>query len=1320
MTMSNRKIIALSFTLCCTLVICILPRISTAELPIGEPLSAGEFSVYEDIYIRQTGTPETVTTTFVIPNPNTPWRLRVLTGNIKPDENNVTSATITLNGVEIMKQNQFKNGEELFEFPVTLLTTNTIEVRITSKPGGLLALMIIGIDETLPTLSISAPNDGDLLANSRPTISGVYSDDISGINSDSFLILLDDVDITSKTFVGIDSFEYTPRTPISDGAHTLSVSVEDNAGNMVQEIISFVTDSTSPVVNIVEPSNLSVFGESPVTAIVTVADENMDETGNVTINGINASFDGTDWTATLSLFEGTTNLVATAIDSAGNIGSDAISIRLDTAPPLVVIESPADGDRLITETISIAGTVNDIIPGSSINDDDVSVTVNGMPAAVKNRTFFLPDAPLSIGTNIFTAVATDRAGNSASTTIEVSREPDLRGIRILIVDGNAQSARINTALPLPLTVRAQRKDGTPEVGRPIVFTVSRGDGLIGDPSENLRNITVLTDATGIAQMNFTLGSRTGEGFHRVRVTTPGSLTYAEFCATAQVSDPVNIAVVMAPPNQSPVNQPLTNPISAIVTDTGGNPVAGVPVTFKVHIGGGNFNGQETIVAIANSDGIAEAEWILGPAVGISNNEASADFPGNPGFPATFIVSGVATGPVEETRISGIVQDSTGNPIAGAKAVIRGTDLEVFTGADGEFTITDVLPGGHHVGILGSAANDLVNNIFFPDIDFAIEAISGVDNKLDQIVILPFLDNANAKLTGGDQDVILAMSDVPGFSIKVFANSTFVRDPVTGELIQQPVMLSSSQVKFDKVPMAPPQGSAPLVVGTIQPAGVIFNPPAAVCYPNTTGLAPGDVADIFAFHHDIGSFVSIGPGTVSEDGSVVCSDSGFGIVQSGWHCTLRRPAPTGNCADDCSSNYLWNLTRSGNKSGGETPVVMCIINQSLNPDLPVKEQQRAKIDVVFSPAGGEFVDFFWSVDNPSIVSLVDSSTVSATIESHSAGTTTLRSPTYTIPLPAEQGGNRICQAVVEVKVGKVAFDIGKVKVQNVNLVEGEDKAKCTIEIYDGRIPVDLSLFLTDDSVKENIVWTVNNQQSDSKIEIGEPRGRGPANENMIPYFIEAVHKEFKDIIVDGKQACSDEMVLVAVSKSTQDSFDNWIDNNQDLSWTDDLPAMYETLNGFVNGEPPPPLNLADPEPGTLECDFWEEPTIIDNEYHPGTEKGKGAFYEIRSLPTKDGYGHQATYTEDGKLITEGLAAGTADKSSPSGVLIPLTHGELDAIPYIWAMQLDGNPVKGTFGNIDITGPILHHGDRLKEYLDLRPTFPNEKKLLTPLNCEPLDE
>ncbi len=269
MTMSNKKIIALSFTLCCALVICILPRISTAELPIGEELSDGEFSVFENIYISETGNPETISNTFVIPNLHNPWTFRLMTGE------KVTSVTITLNGIEVMKHNFANQQVEIVETPVTLLTTNTIDVTMASELGGLLGFMIIGIDNNHPLLSITAPNDGELLASSRPTITGVYSDDISGINIDSFLILLDNVDITSKTFVGTGSFEYTPAAPAIDGAHTLFVSVDDNAGNTVQKIISFTTDSTAPVVNIIGPHNLSVFVENHITATIAVTDANI-------------------------------------------------------------------------------------------------------------------------------------------------------------------------------------------------------------------------------------------------------------------------------------------------------------------------------------------------------------------------------------------------------------------------------------------------------------------------------------------------------------------------------------------------------------------------------------------------------------------------------------------------------------------------------------------------------------------------------------------------------------------------------------------------------------------------------------------------------------------------------------------------------------------------------------------------------------------------------------------------------------------------------------------------------------------------------------
>ena len=41
--------------------------------------------------------------------------------------------------------------------------------------------------------------------------------------------------------------------------------------------------------------------------------------------------------------------------------------------------------------------------------------------------------------------------------------------------------------------------------------------------------------------------------------------------------------------------------------------------------------------------------------------------------------------------------------------------------------------------------------------------------------------------------------------------------------------------------------------------------------------------MYSFDHDLGIFVSIGTGTVSEDGMLVKSDPGVGVVKAGWHC-----------------------------------------------------------------------------------------------------------------------------------------------------------------------------------------------------------------------------------------------------------------------------------------------------------------------------------------------------------------------------------------------------------------------------------------------------
>lgn len=743
---------------------------------------------------------------------------------------------------------------------------------------------------------------------------------------------------------------------------------------------------------------------------------------SIGVNGVPAVLDGGSFAAGVPLEEGTNRLVATATDGEGVSATDAVSVRRDTTPPLVVIETPRDGDRLVGETVTVAGTVNDIIPGATVNEDDVTVTVNGQPAPVMNRTFLVADLPLELGDNTLTAVAVDRVGNTGTSSIVVSREPDLAGIRIVITRGNNQRGLIGSLLPEPLSVRVVGEDGQPIAGRPLTFTVSRGDGLLGDPADGLRSQTLLSAADGTAVTSFQLGSRTGEGFHRVRVTTPGSLTFAELCATAEPAPPATISITRAPPTRGMVDRPLIEPLSVIVNDSGGNGVPGVPVTFRVELGGGSFSGQDSVEILTDPDGIAEAEWTLGPEPGTANNEASATFPDNPGLPAVFTASGFATGPPEETTVEGVVQNSAGEPIVGARAVLRGTDLEAFTGPDGRFVIEDVPPGGHHVGILGGPADEPERGRFYPDIEFAIEAIAGVANELDQVVVLPFLDLAGAKLVGGDEDVILEMEGVPGFAIKVFAHSVILPDGSRGE-----VLMSSSQVKFDKVPMPPPQGSTPLVVGTLQPAGIRFDPPAQVTYPNVEGLAPGDVADIFTFHHDIGQFVNAGPGTVTEDGSVVVSDPGFGIVQSGWHCLIRIPGPAADCANKCSGRIEWRISANGEGGGSSGPVKLGAAEEAA-------DAQQVTVTVSFRPGGGSNDSSpVWKVADSGVAEIVGSPTSgdTVTLRGVKGGTTTLTSAVYRIPQPSDQG-DKTCQAEVDVTVVGVKIEEADVTMDRIRV------------------------------------------------------------------------------------------------------------------------------------------------------------------------------------------------------------------------------------------------------------------------------------------------
>jgi len=82
---------------------------------------------------------------------------------------------------------------------------------------------------------------------------------------------------------------------------------------------------------------------------------------------------------------------------------------------------------------------------------------------------------------------------------------------------------------------------------------------------------------------------------------------------------------------------------------------------------------------------------------------------------------------------------------------------------------------------------------------------------------------------------------------------------------------------------PPGVTAPILF-TIQPGGAVPSQPLPITFPNVQNAPPGSQADLYFFDLATGGWAIWGTGTVSQDGTQVVSDPGFGLPRFAWHFT----------------------------------------------------------------------------------------------------------------------------------------------------------------------------------------------------------------------------------------------------------------------------------------------------------------------------------------------------------------------------------------------------------------------------------------------------
>jgi hypothetical protein len=760
-------------------------------------------------------------------------------------------AGVTVNGVEaVVSGGQFTAQVDLTE------GNDTLVVRAVDSTGKEKVVVVtVTLDTQRPNLILDTPASGQLTNQEVIRVAGL-AEDSNGVER---------VEVDGAP-IPVSGGRFESEVAVAEGLNRLAVRALDQAGN-AQEVVVEVRRFSLPEVTITSPADLSYLAATTVDVSGAVNGS----VAAVEVNGVSAQVSGTTFVARdVPLLEGGNILTAAATDANGHVGTASVNVVRDLTAPRVAIDYPAEGARLLDSTVTVSGLVNDIVDGT-VNASEAAVTVNGHPAAVANRSFTV-DVPLNLGDNVLAVTAVDRSGNTGQASVTVHLDP-LGAPRIAIVSGDRQEAVIGTLLPTPLTAILLDAAGQPVPGKPVLFAVRGNDGNLDGGK---RQIAVATDASGRASAHFTLGTRVGAGNQVVEAAAVGFHGPVLFRASALAGSPALIVVDSGNQQYGIAGRALPRPLVAVVTDLGYNRLPEVPVRFKVTRGQGHFtDGSQELIVTTDSDGRAILPWILGPEEGVANNVAEARIDALPdGTLAGFVATGRAAGDPLQTTVSGVVLDNSNLPVPGVTARILDTAFTAQTDAKGMFRIAGAPVGTVRLIVDGSTSQ---RSGAWPDLEFVLTTIPGRDNTLGIPIYLLPLDLSSGLWVDEVHGGTLTLPHVPGFALEIQPGSvTFPGGGKSG-------VVSVTVVHNDKVPMVPNFGQQPLLIVTIQPAGARFEPPARLTVPNVEGFAPGQVAELYSFDHDLGHFVSIGPGTVSEDGTVITSNRGVGIVKAGWHC-----------------------------------------------------------------------------------------------------------------------------------------------------------------------------------------------------------------------------------------------------------------------------------------------------------------------------------------------------------------------------------------------------------------------------------------------------
>lgn len=344
----------------------------------------------------------------------------VVTGSISGE----APILVTVNGVPATVANgTFSAAVPIIEGPNTLIARAT-------AAGNLQAQHSISVtrDTAAPITRIEKPLAGSILADPALSIQVAFQDD--HLDLTTFQAALDSVDISPRFTIAPTgaSLIYSSQEGLSEGNHTLSVSIADRATNRGSATTSFSLHTPDPTLVLSTPQNSvtressaliegAVTGRPPLT--VSIADQ--------TATVINGTF-----SISSGLVEGQNSLLARVTDAVGRTAEELVTIQRDSVAPQVFIGQPLTGSVLSQDRPPFAISYSDPSPGAGLELSSLLIRLDGEIISSQFQVgpagaTFAPTLRQSEGPHSMSAQITDMAGNrgEALSSFTINAVPEL-------------------------------------------------------------------------------------------------------------------------------------------------------------------------------------------------------------------------------------------------------------------------------------------------------------------------------------------------------------------------------------------------------------------------------------------------------------------------------------------------------------------------------------------------------------------------------------------------------------------------------------------------------------------------------------------------------------------------------------------------------------------------------------------------------------------------------------------------------------------------------------------------------------------------------